>query len=202
MIKVRSLFLGSLCATITAPCLAQRCEPCMDMHENMHKKITKMRQEIDKLFDETFFDSVSDTARTQFPQNKDKSQVSLTQEKDTVVVKLNVGKDIKTIDASLQDDLLSVDIPEKMLKIYTKYSADYRYLSIELGHTMKEKTEQEGMHQEVSSFSTSQHGQTLAQAIKFQEAKVEYKDDTLSIIFPLAADTSAKTAHKIKVDIK
>jgi hypothetical protein len=202
MIKTNALCTLVLCLACASTGKAQRCEPCMDMHENMNKKVKELEQAIDKLFADDWFDGFPAETRMPFPAQEDKNKLSLEQNKDSVTVKLDVGKDAKTIDAAVQDDLLTVNIPDKELKAYLKYDGKSNYLSIGLSHTIKEKVEKEGTYQETSAFSTSQHGQLLAQAIKFQEPKVEYNGNMLNIVFPLLEKIVEKKVQKIKVDIK
>lgn len=163
----------------------------------MDAKIEKLTQSIDKMFAGDWFESIKN--KTCSPA---KGKMCLNQENDVVSVSMVIGKGITSFDASIEDNLMTIDIPDKHHKIYVRYDADHNYISVAQSSSIQEKTEKEGARQEMASFSSVQHGQTLAQAIKFSDAKVEYKDDTLSVIIPKITPSTKPAAQKITVDIK
>lgn len=194
----RNLFSTVIAITALTSAGATRaaCQPCVD---TMDEKIKKMTQEIDKLFADDQI--ISTKASTKKPLAPTKNKLSINQEGPAVVITLILDKGIKSMDASIQDGLMSIEIPDNHQKIYVRYNAEHNYLSVAQGSAAQKTSEKEGIHQEMASFSSVQHGQTLAYPIKFNEAQVEYQDDTLTITIPQEIP-APKTAQKIKVHIK
>lgn len=191
-------------AALTINCNASAlCKRCF---EKMNKSIARITQKVDRLFTDSWLDTVQAQAAKAATQKTNgfcpQQKLTINQEGDAITVKLQLGKGVTNIDANIKNNQLLVEIPEKNQKIFLDYEKEGNYLAIAIGQSVEKKEEQEGAHRESAFFSSIQHGQTLNQPVNFDKAKIEYKDETLTISIPKKTAKKEKKSKKILVGFK